>query len=386
MLNTLSFNTLSRTLQRLEQPLLNNGFNAHTLLSGVNRLNGLNERDAKHLYARTSSPSAQWMNSVRSISSDAHAPGNVLNQSQDQDQKNGQRKKIGFIGVGNMGGPMAVNLVNAGHQVKVFDLSPTLVKNVVAEGADSAATVQEAAKDIDVLISMLPSGEIVESLYIDSEALLDTLSKETLVIDSSTIAPKSAQRVSKEAIARGIRMIDAPVSGGTAGATLGTLTFIVGGDKLAFQQAKPILEDMGKNIFHAGRSGSGQVAKICNNMLLAIHMAGTAEALHVGINNGLDPKVLSDIMLQSSGRNWSLELYNPVPGVMEGVPSSNNYEGGFQIDLMSKDLTLALNTALESDSSVPMGSLAKTLYATQQAKGEGTSDFSSILKFYEKSD
>ena len=290
---------------------------------------------------------------------------------------------IGFIGLGNMGGPMAINLVNAGYNVKVFDLSTELVASVVEKGAIAAKSSQDAATDVEILISMLPSGPIVESVYIDGDGLLDVVSKETLIIDSSTIAPANAKRVSSEASARGIQMIDAPVSGGTAGATAGTLTFIVGGDDAAFKRAKPVLEVMGKNVFHAGAAGAGQVAKICNNMLLAIHMIGSAEALQLGIDNGLDPKVLSDIMLQSSGRNWSLELYNPVPGVQENVPSSNGYQGGFQVDLMCKDLSLAADASNLSKSSTPMGSLAKSLYGIHQTAGFGGTDFSSILKLFD---
>ncbi len=289
---------------------------------------------------------------------------------------------IGFIGVGNMGGPMAINLVKAGHTVKVFDLSDALVKTVTAEGASAASSSKDAASDVEFLISMLPSGAIVESLYIDGDALLDVVKKDTLVIDCSTIAPVNARRVSSEAKARDIAMIDAPVSGGTAGAAAGTLTFIVGGEAKDFERAKPILEAMGKNVFHAGGAGAGQVAKIANNMLLAIHMIGTAEALQLGADNGLDPKVLSEIMLQSSGRNWSLELYNPFPGVMENVPSSKAYAGGFQVDLMCKDLGLAMEAALNSKSSTPMGALAKNLYGIHQHSGNGKTDFSSIMKMF----
>lgn len=291
---------------------------------------------------------------------------------------------IGFIGVGNMGGPMAINLVKAGHQVKVFDLSAELVQQVVAQGAQQAATALDAARDVDVLISMLPSGQIVEDLYIHQTGLLDHINPRTLVIDCSTIAPENAINLAKAAKAKDIVALDAPVSGGVGGAKAGTLTFIVGGDKSAFEKAEPILRNMGKNVFHAGDHGAGQMAKICNNMLLAVHMIGTAEALQLGVDNGLDPKVLSQIMLQSSGRNWSLELYNPYPGVMPNVPASNNYDGGFQTNLMNKDLGLALEAALKSRSSTPMGYLAKSLYALHGRKGFGKKDFSSIQKMFEE--
>ena len=291
---------------------------------------------------------------------------------------------IGFIGVGNMGGPMAINLVKAGHQVKVFDLSAELAQQVVAQGAQLAATALDAARDVDVLISMLPSGQIVEDLYMHQTRLLDHINPRTLVIDCSTIAPENAINLAQAAKAKDIVTLDAPVSGGVGGAKAGTLTFIVGGDKSAFEKAEPILRNMGKNVFHAGNHGAGQMAKICNNMLLAVHMIGTAEALQLGVDNGLDPQVLSQIMLQSSGRNWSLELYNPYPGVMPNVPASNNYDGGFQTNLMNKDLGLALEAALKSQSTTPMGYLAKSLYALHGRKGFGKKDFSSIQKLFAK--
>lgn len=292
--------------------------------------------------------------------------------------------KVGFIGAGNMGGPMAINLLKAGHEVCVFDLSAECVAAVTKEGASSAKTAAEAVHGAEFVVSMLPSGQIVEDLYIHKDTLLEQISSSTLVIDCSTIAPENAINLSKAALEKGIVSLDAPVSGGVGGAKAGTLTFIVGGDFEAFEQAKPILMNMGKNVFHAGDHGAGQTAKICNNMLLAVHMVGTAEALQLGVDNGLDPKVLSDIMLQSSGRNWSLELYNPFPGVMENVPASNEYNGGFQVNLMNKDLGLAMEAALKSQSTTPMGSLAKSLYSQHARKGWGVKDFSSIQKLYEK--
>jgi len=203
------------------------------------------------------------------------------------------------------------------------------------------------------------------------------------VIDCSTIDPDSARAVSAAAQAKGIAMIDAPVSGGTAGAINGTLTFIVGGDEGAFTRAKSVLEIMGGNIFHAGGPGAGQVAKICNNMMLAVLMAGTAEALSLGADNGLDPAVLSEIMKVSSGGNWALNVYNPYPGVMEGVPASRGYQGGFLVDLMRKDLGLALQTAQSTGSAIPMGSLAQNLYEVhRQTHDSGGLDFSSIQWLY----
>ena len=266
--------------------------------------------------------------------------------------------QIAFIGLGNMGGPMAANLVKAGHQVTAFDFVQAALDTFVESGGIAASSAMDAIKGAQVVVSMLPAGKHVAGLYLGSEGLLANLPKGSLVVDSSTIDVETARKVGVEAKNLGIHFVDAPVSGGTAGAKAGTLSFIVGGDQTCFEQAHPVLEAMGKNIFHAGDAGAGQMAKMCNNMLLSVLMAGTAEALQMGVENGLDPKVLSDIMVKSSGRNWALEIYNPVPGVMDGTPASNDYQGGFMVDLMNKDLGLALGAAQASNSSVPMGQQA----------------------------
>ncbi|WP_305857242.1 3-hydroxyisobutyrate dehydrogenase [Balneatrix alpica] len=293
--------------------------------------------------------------------------------------------KVGFIGLGNMGGPMAVNLVKAGHEVRVFDLSADAMAKVVEVGGQAAGSAESAVVGAEVVVSMLPAGVHVEGLFVSRDKLFSKMAPGTLVIDSSTIDAATAQQVAAKATEFGVTFIDAPVSGGTAGAAAGTLTFIVGGPEEAFNRAKPLLECMGKNIFHAGDVGAGQIAKVCNNMMLGILMAGTAEALNLGIKNGLDPKVLSDIMLKSSGRNWALELYNPVPGVMENVPASRDYQGGFMVDLMVKDLGLALETSIKSQSSTPMGSLARNLFSLHAKQGQGKLDFSSIYQFFKQS-
>ncbi|WP_138440670.1 3-hydroxyisobutyrate dehydrogenase [Marinobacter alexandrii] len=289
---------------------------------------------------------------------------------------------ITFIGLGNMGGPMASNLVKAGHNVTVFDLSKEAVQALVSEGAKTADTAHEAAQGAECVITMLPAGQHVEAVYLGDDGLLAKLPEGTLVIDSSTIAPETARGVAEEAKARNIPFLDAPVSGGVGGAKAGILTFICGGADDTFAKAKPILEAMGKNIFHAGPHGSGQVAKICNNMLLAILMAGTSEALALGVKNGLDPAVLSEIMKQSSGGNWALNVYNPWPGVMENAPASRNYEGGFLVNLMTKDLGLAFDNAVKNQASIPMGSLARNLFSIHAGQGNGTLDFSSIQRLY----
>jgi 3-hydroxyisobutyrate dehydrogenase len=290
--------------------------------------------------------------------------------------------KIAFIGLGNMGGPMAQNLVKAGHDVTGFDLSDAALKELEAAGGKTAASAADAVEGVEVVISMLPAGQHVEGLYLGEEGLFSQLPANTLVLDSSTIAAETARKVAAAAKEKQIRYMDTPVSGGVGGAKAGTLTFICGGDQDAFEQAKPILEPMAKATFHAGEAGAGQIAKICNNMLLAVLMAGTTESLAMGVKNGLDPAVLSEIMKQSSGGNWTLNVYNPWPGVMEGVPSSNDYNGGFQVDLMAKDLGLAMDTAIGSKSSVPMGSLARNLFALHAQKGNGGLDFSSIQKMF----
>ena len=289
---------------------------------------------------------------------------------------------ITFIGLGNMGGPMASNLVKAGHDVTVFDLSKDAVQTLVSEGAKTADTAHQAAEGAECVITMLPAGQHVEAVYLGDDGLLAKLPGGTLVIDSSTIAPETARGVAEAAQARNIPFLDAPVSGGVGGAKAGTLTFICGGDEATFAKAKPILDAMGKNIFHAGPHGSGQVAKICNNMLLAILMAGTSEALALGVKNGLDPAVLSEIMKQSSGGNWALNVYNPWPGVMENAPASRNYEGGFLVNLMTKDLGLAFDNAVKNQASIPMGSLARNLFSIHAGQGNGTLDFSSIQRLY----
>lgn len=288
--------------------------------------------------------------------------------------------KIGFIGLGNMGLPMALNLLKAGYEVTGFDLVQSQLDAFAAAGGTVADNANATARDADVLISMLPASRHVEGLYLGDAGLLANANPKTLFIDCSTISPKVAQAVAAAAMAKGFAMIDAPVSGGTAGAQAGTLTFMVGGDAGVVECARPLLEKMGKNIFHAGANGAGQTVKVCNNMLLGIQMLGTSEALRLGIANGMDPKVLSDIMAKSSGRNWALELYNPCPGVMDNVPSSKGYASGFGVDLMLKDLGLAVENAENLDASVPLGKLAQQLYESHSKAGNGQLDFSSVFK------
>ncbi len=287
---------------------------------------------------------------------------------------------VAFIGLGNMGGPMAKNLVAAGHEVTVFDLMPAALEELAQAGAAVAGSAAEAAAGKDYVISMLPAGKHVAATYLGDEGLLAQLDASTTCLDCSTIDAATAREVGEAAAEAGIGFMDSPVSGGVAAAAAGTLAFMCGGTADTFAKAKLILADMGKNIFHAGPAGAGQVAKGCNNMLLAIHMIGSCEALEMGVRNGLDPAVLSEIMLASSGRNWSLEVYNPYPGVMDTAPASNDYKPGFMTDLMVKDLGLALEIAEQSGVDNQMGKLAKALYDGHRESGNGQRDFSSILE------
>ena len=292
--------------------------------------------------------------------------------------------QIAFIGLGNMGGPMAINLIKAGHSVKAFDLSQDALAKVHAEGGQAAASAQEAVQGAEAVVTMLPASQHVEGLFLGNGNLLASIAKGTLVIDSSTIAAATSQKVAKAAEAAGIAFIDAPVSGGTGGAIAGTLTFMVGGSDAALERARPLLEKMGKNIFHAGGVGAGQTAKICNNMLLGILMIGTSEAIALGVANGLDPKVLSEIMRRSSGGNWALEVYNPYPGVQEASAATRGYTGGFGTDLMLKDLGLAQENAMTVKASTPLGGMARAIYAAHSIAGHGGEDFSSVIKMLQK--
>ncbi len=295
---------------------------------------------------------------------------------------------IAFIGLGNMGAPMALNLHKAGHSVVGFDLTAAACKPLGDAGARIATSAIDAVRGAEVVISMLPASHHVDALYCGdgtNAGLLGALPAGTLVIDCSTIAAATSRKVTAEAAKKSIACIDAPVSGGTGGAIAGTLTFMVGGEAADLERARPLLEKMGQNIFHAGAAGAGQAAKICNNMLLGILMIGTSEALALGVANGLDPAVLSEIMRRSSGGNWALEKYNPMPGVMAASPASKNYAGGFGTDLMLKDLGLAQENAAAVRAATPLGGLARNLYAAHSLGGNGALDFSSVIRLVQKS-
>ncbi len=292
--------------------------------------------------------------------------------------------KIAFIGLGHMGNPMARNLLKHGHTLKVFDVVPALVKAMADLGCEAASSASACVKGVDAVITMLPSLPHVRSVYAGEQGVLAQVAPGTLLIDSSTIDPHTARDVAMDARAKGAPMVDAPVSGGTGGAEAGTLTFMVGGEAADFAKAKTILECMGKNIVHCGAAGNGQVAKICNNMMLAIEMIATAEGMALAATLGMDPKVFAAIANTSSGRCWSSDTYNPYPGVIDSAPASRGYSGGFGSDLMLKDLTLVTEAAKAVKQPVVLGATAQQLYQMHSAMGNGALDFSSIIKLYKK--
>lgn len=289
--------------------------------------------------------------------------------------------KIGFIGLGNMGNHMARNILKKDYQLTVFDVDKSAISNLIEAGAKTASTGAETAKDVDVLISMLPSSQHVLNCYTGANGVLSSVKKGSLLIDSSTIDPFVSQEISEEVEKREAKFIDAPVSGGINAARDGTLTFMVGGSIENFDSAKSILEVMGSRIVHCGDVGMGQAAKLCNNMLLAINMIGTAEIFNLGQRLGLKDSVLNDIVNSSSGRCWSSELYNPVPGILPDVPSSRNYEGGFSTSLMAKDLSLAQSAATRTNTLIPLGSLAHQIYRILNTHGLSKKDFSIVYQF-----
>jgi len=292
---------------------------------------------------------------------------------------------IGFIGLGNMGAPMAHNLLKAGHQLSVFDLNAAAVENLVGAGAlpvDSPTAIAQG--NAELIITMLPAAAHVKSVYLGENGLIASSRAGVMLIDCSTIDPHSAREVAKAAAEHGNPMLDAPVSGGTGGAAAGTLTFMVGGSDADFDRAQPILAAMGKNIVHCGAAGNGQVAKVANNMLLGISMIGVAEAMALGVALGMDAKTLAGVINTSSGRCWSSDTYNPFPGVLDNVPASRGYSGGFGSDLMLKDLGLATEAAKQVRQPVILGAIAQQLYQSFSAQGHGGLDFSAIINQYRK--
>lgn len=284
--------------------------------------------------------------------------------------------KIGFIGLGNMGGGMARNLAGAGHEVRAFDLSEAALQKAVEAGCSRAADAVDAARGVDAIVTMLPAGRHVAAVY---DELLGTLAGGALLVDCSTIDVATARANAEKAAAAGFEAVDAPVSGGIAAANAGTLTFMVGGSEAGFARAEPILAGMGKAVIHAGGAGAGQSAKICNNLILASQMIGTCEGLALAVRLGLDPQVFFDIASKATGQSWSLNSYCPLPGVGPESPADHGYEGGFAAALMLKDLKLALAAAHAVDAAVPMGSAAEALYQAFVNGGSGAKDFSAII-------
>jgi len=286
--------------------------------------------------------------------------------------------KIAFIGLGNMGGGMAANLVKAGHRVNAFDLSADALARAQDNGCATFASVRDAVDGVDAVVSMLPNGTIVDSVF--ENDVLGHAPTGAVLLDCSTIDVDTARKVTADAVAAGYDMVDAPVSGGIAAANGGTLTFMVGGTDTAFARAEPILSAMGKAVIHAGTSGAGQAAKICNNMLLGASMIATCETFAMAEKLGLDLQTFYDISSKASGQNWSMTSYCPVPGVGPTSPADNDYQGGFATALMLKDLKLAMEAAQSVNADVPMGARAAELYAQFDADGKGGMDFSAIIQ------
>ena len=290
--------------------------------------------------------------------------------------------RVAFIGLGNMGGGMAANLAQKGHDVRAFDLSADALTRAETAGCLPAATVHEALDGAEAVITMLPAGKHVESVYAD--AVFAAAPTSAILIDCSTIDVATAKRVAEAAQAKGFTAVDAPVSGGIAAANAGTLTFMVGGRAEAFDRAQPFLGGMGKAVIHAGTNGSGQAAKIVNNMLLGVTMVGTCEAFLLAQKLGLDPQKFFDISSVSSGQSWSMTSYAPLPGVGPETPADHDYQGGFAAALMLKDLRLAMEAASGAGADTPMGAKAAELYEAFNAAGQGGTDFSGIIRMLDR--
>ena len=292
--------------------------------------------------------------------------------------------RVAFIGLGNMGGGMAANLAKAGHQVRAFDLSEAALAKAEGNGCTRAASAAEAVADAEAVVTMLPAGKHVREVY--ESSVIGRAPTSAILMDCSTIDVATAREEIEKAQAQGYRMVDAPVSGGIAAAEAGTLTFMIGGVAEAFEAARPYLEQMGKAVIHAGGPGSGQAAKICNNMLLGASMIATCETFVLAEKLGLDPQTFFDIASKASGQCWSMTTYCPVPGVGPVTPADRDYEGGFAAALMLKDLRLAMEAAQSVDAYTPMGSHAEELYARfAEALGGGNKDFSGIIKMIDDS-
>lgn len=291
---------------------------------------------------------------------------------------------IAFIGLGNMGAPMARNLIKAGHSLNLFDLNQDILSELAVQGGHISASPKTAAQGAQLVITMLPAAAHVRSVWLGEEGVLAGIGEGIPAVDCSTIDPQTARDVAAAAAKQGVQMADAPVSGGTGGAQAGTLTFMVGAQKALFDTLHPVLAQMGRNIVHCGEVGTGQVAKICNNLLLGISMVGVSEAMALGAALGIDTEVLAGVINSSTGRCWSSETYNPWPGIVETAPASRGYTGGFGAELMLKDLGLATEAARQAHQPVVLGAVAQQLYQAMSLRGEGGQDFSAIINSYRK--
>ncbi|MCU1731660.1 MULTISPECIES: 3-hydroxyisobutyrate dehydrogenase [unclassified Pseudomonas] len=292
--------------------------------------------------------------------------------------------RIAFIGLGNMGAPMARNLIKAGHSLNLFDLNTTVLAELAELGGHISDSPRDAASNAELVITMLPAAAHVRGVYLGENGVLAGVRAGTPVVDCSTIDPQTIRDVSAAAAKQGVDMGDAPVSGGTGGAAAGTLTFMVGGSDELFATLQPVLAQMGRNIVHCGGVGTGQIAKICNNLLLGISMVGVSEAMALGNALGIDTKVLAGIINSSTGRCWSSDTYNPWPGIIETAPAARGYTGGFGADLMLKDLGLATEAAKQAHQPVILGAVAQQLYQAMSLRGDGGKDFSAIVESYRK--
>ncbi|MGY2293654.1 3-hydroxyisobutyrate dehydrogenase [Pseudomonas sp. SDO528_S397] len=292
--------------------------------------------------------------------------------------------KIAFIGLGNMGAPMARNLIKAGHALNLFDLNQSVLNELAELGGTISASPRDAAQGAELVLTMLPAAAHVRSVWLGEDGVLAGIGSGVPAVDCSTIDPQTARDVAAAAAKHGVAMADAPVSGGTGGAQAGTLTFMVGATPALFATLQPVLAQMGRNIVHCGEVGTGQIAKICNNLLLGITMVGVSEAMALGNALGIDTQVLAGIINSSTGRCWSSDTYNPWPGIIETAPASRGYTGGFGADLMLKDLGLATEAARQAQQPVVLGAVAQQLYQAMSLRGEGGKDFSAIVNGYRK--
>ena len=290
--------------------------------------------------------------------------------------------RIAFIGLGNMGAPMARNLIKAGHQLSLFDLNQQVLQELADLGGHIATSPRTAAAGSELVISMLPAAAHVRSVWLGEDGVLAGIAKGVPAVDCSTIDPQTARDVAAAAARQGVAMADAPVSGGTGGAQAGTLTFMVGASRELFDTLQPVLTQMGRNIVHCGEVGTGQIAKICNNLLLGISMVGVSEAMALGAALGIDTQVLAGVINSSTGRCWSSEVYNPWPGIVDTAPASRGYTGGFGAQLMLKDLGLATEAARQAHQPVVLGAVVEQLFQAMSLRGEGGKDFSAIIGAY----